>query len=442
MPTRREFVHRDKLLPFILLVCCFAAWGVVANMTDPLVQVFSTVFSMSSLQASLVQFAYYGAYFLLAIPAAFINQRYSYKTGVLVGLGLAISGALLFYPASLAMTYGLFLLALFTLAGGLAILETSANPFVISMGPEGNATRRLNLAQSFNPVGTNIGVLLAASLILPNLNSATAVERATMSQADLLAIRSTELQAVMLPYVGFAFVLLAIWIGIALTRMPAKEQAKAEAQPGNGGFAAICGRLFHNAHYRWGVVALFFYIAAQTCTWTFTIQYAQQATGATPAAAGMYLQYSMIVFLVARFVATWAMGYVRPSMLLVLLGFAATGLCLYAVLNPGASGVWALVAVSACLSLMFPTIYGIALLGLDEAETKFGSAGLVMTLLGGALMPMVQGAAIDAFGAATSFAVPGLCFLAVAAYGLFHLSTSKAGLFDFRSTARKVAEPA
>ncbi|WP_349617243.1 L-fucose:H+ symporter permease [Azotobacter salinestris] len=441
MPTRREFVHRDKLLPFILLVCCFAAWGVVGTMTDPLVQVFSTVFSMSTLQASLVQFAYYGAYFLLAIPAALINQRYSYKTGVLVGLGLAICGALLFYPASLAMTYGLFLLALFTLAGGLAILETSANPFVISMGPEGNATRRLNLAQAFNPVGTNIGVLLAATLILPNLHSASSAERAAMSQADLLAIRSSELQAVMLPYVGFAFVLLAIWIGIALTRMPAQEKAKEAVEPLNGGFAATFRRLMHNAHYRWGVVALFFYIAAQTCTWTFTIQYAQQATGASHTEAGMYLQYSMIVFLVARFVTTWAMGYVRPSMLLVLLGAAATGLCLYAALNPGVSGVWALVAVSACLSLMFPTIYGIALMGLGE-DAKLASGGLVMTLLGGALMPMVQGAAIDAFGAATSFAVPGLCFLAVVAYGLFHLSTSKAGLFDFRSTARKVAEPA
>ncbi|SEQ75110.1 MFS transporter, FHS family, L-fucose permease [Azotobacter beijerinckii] len=436
----REFVHRDKLLPFILLVCCFAAWGVVGTMTDPLVQVFSTVFSMSTLQASLVQFAYYGAYFLLALPAAFINQRYSYKTGVLVGLGLAIVGALLFYPASLAMTYGLFLLALFTLAGGLAILETSANPFVISMGPEGNATRRLNLAQAFNPVGTNIGVLLAATLILPNLHSAGSAERAAMSQVDLLAIRSAELQAVMLPYVGFAFVLLAIWIGIALTRMPATEKAQAkEAESINGGFAATFERLMRNTHYRWGVVALFFYIAAQTCTWTFTIQYAQQATGADHTQAGYYLQYSMIVFLVARFVATWAMGYIRPSVLLVLLGLAATGLCFYAALNPGLSGVWALVAVSACLSLMFPTIYGIALMGLGE-DAKFAAGGLVMTLLGGALMPMVQGAAIDAFGAAVSFVVPGVCFVAVVGYGLFHLSTSKAGLFDLRSTAREVAE--
>jgi len=443
MPMHREFVHRDKLVPFILMVCCFAAWGVVANMTDPLVQVFSTVFSMSNLQASLVQFAFYGAYFVLAIPAAFINQRYSYKTGVLVGLGLAISGAFLFYPASLAMTYGLFLLALFTLAGGLAILETSANPFVIAMGPEGNQTRRLNLAQSFNPVGTNIGVLLAATLILPNLNAATAVERAAMTQQELLAIRSTELQAVMLPYVGFALVLLVIWIGIALTRMPAgREQAKKEKAPSGTGFAELVGRLMRNAHYRWGVVAQFFYIAAQTCTWTFTIQYVQQAIGADHAAAGMYLQYSMIVFLVARFVATWAMGYIRPSILLVLLGLSATGLCFYALLNPSLSGVWALVAVSACLSLMFPTIYGIALQGLNEEETKFGSAGLVMTLLGGALMPMVQGAVIDGFGAATSFAVPGLCFLVVVAYGLFHLSTSQAGLFDFRSTARELAEPA
>ncbi|MBB3103107.1 L-fucose:H+ symporter permease [Azomonas macrocytogenes] len=440
MPTSLPFLHRDKLLPFILLVVCFAAWGVAATMTDPLVQVFSTIFSMSTFQASLVQFAYYGAYFLLALPAAFINQRFSYKTGVLVGLGMAIAGALLFYPASIEMTFGYFLLALFTLAGGLAVLETSANPFVIAMGPEETATRRLSLAQSFNPVGTNIGVLLATTLILPQLHSATLAERTAMSQQELLTIRSAELQAVMVPYVGFAFVLLAIWIGIALTRMSTRDTSK-KAEPGlhEIHFRATVKRLIHNPHYRWGVIALFFYIAAQTCVWTFTIQYATHTIGADHATAGSYLQYSMIVFLISRFVMTWVMGYIRPSILLTLLGFIATGLCLYAIFYPGLSGLWAVVALSMCLSLMFPTIYSIALQGLGE-DTKFGAAGLVMTLLGGALMPMVQGAMIDAFGAAISFALPAFCFLVTAAYGLFDLRSAPRLPGSASSHAAKTAD--
>ena len=188
MTEKSRYLYDGMKLPFILLCVCFAAWGIAANMTDPLVKVFSKIFSMSTLQASFVQFSYYGAYFCLALPAAFINRRFSYKTGVLVGLGMAILGAFLFYPASQAMTFGFFLLALFTLAGGLSILETSANPFVIAMGPEHNATRRLNFAQAFNPVGTNIGVFLAATLILPRLNPATEAERAAMPAEALRTI--------------------------------------------------------------------------------------------------------------------------------------------------------------------------------------------------------------------------------------------------------------
>ena len=193
MQTKTPIVSRDTLLPFILMTVCFAAWGVAANMTDPLVKVFSKIFTMSSLQSALVQFAYYGAYFCLAIPAAFINKRYSYKTGVLVGLGCAAAGAFLFYPASQTMTYGFFLLALFVMAGGLSILETSANPYVMAMGNEQSATRRLNLAQAFNPVGTNFGVFLAATLILPNLNQASAEERSAMSMTELKSVIGAEL---------------------------------------------------------------------------------------------------------------------------------------------------------------------------------------------------------------------------------------------------------
>jgi FHS family L-fucose permease-like MFS transporter len=409
------------VFPFTLIVVCFAAWGVAANMTDPLVKVFSKIFSMSTLQASLVQFAYYGAYFCLALPAAFVNRRYSYKTGVLLGLGLATIGALLFYPASLSMTFGFFLAALFALAGGLSILETSANPFVIAMGPEENATRRLNFAQAFNPVGTNVGVFLSATLILPSLGAADAADRAVMDAITLRALQAGELQAVMVPYVGLALVLVAIWMAIALTRMPTGNERSGE-RGGGVDFRSTLRRLVDNQHYRYGVLAQFFNVSAQTCVWTFTIQYVMEAIGGTEAEAGTILQYSLLVFLVSRFVMTWLMGYVRPARLLAMMALTGAAFAAGAALWPGVVGVVLVVAISACLSLMFPTIYGIALEGLGE-DTKFGAAGLVMAILGGALLPLVQGASIDAYGAAPSYIVPALCFLFVAAYAVFDLTS-------------------
>ncbi|WCQ99686.1 L-fucose:H+ symporter permease [Paracoccus aestuarii] len=416
--TKPPFVHPGMSLPFALLVTCFAAWGIAANMTDPLVQVFSRIFSMSTLQASLVQSAYYGAYFLLALPAAFINRRWSYRTGMLTGLGCAILGAFLFYPAAQAMTFGFFLLALFLLAGGLSILETSANPFVMAMGPEANGTRRLNLAQAFNPVGTNIGVFLAATLILPQLNVAGAADRAAMAPDALRAVQAAELQAVMTPYVGFAFVLVAIWVAIALIPMPTRAERQAETAPMD--FRATLRRLAGNRHYVFGVTAQFFNVAAQTCVWTFTIPYVLAALGGTEAQAGWYLQASLILFLVARFAMVGAMVVIRPALLLAAMAVAGAGLALFAAGVPGLAGVWAVVALSACLSLMFPTIYGIALHGLGQ-DTKFGAAGLVMAILGGAVMPLVQGAVLDAHGAALSYVVPALCFLVVAGFGIFDL---------------------
>ena len=415
------FLYQGMLFPFILIVVCFAAWGVAANMTDPLVKVFSKIFSMSTLQASLVQFSYYGAYFCLALPAAFVNRRFSYKTGILLGLGLATAGAFLFYPASQAMTFGFFLAALFALAGGLSILETSANPFVLAMGPDENATRRLNFAQAFNPVGTNIGVFLAATLILPSLGAADAAARAVMDPATLRALQAGELQAVMVPYVGLAVALMGIWIAIALTRMPMGQQAHGAAGDSID-FVPTVRRLVANRHYRFGVIAQFFNVAAQTCTWTFTIQYVMDAIGGNEADAGVILQYSLLVFLVSRFAMTWLMGYVRPSRLLAVTGLAGAAFAAGAAVFPGYAGVVLLVAISACLSLMFPTIYGIALEGLGD-DTKFGAAGLVMAILGGALVPLAQGASIDTYGAAASYCVPATCFLVVFAYAVFDLKT-------------------
>lgn len=418
MKNKAPLVSKEMLVPFILLTLCFAAWGTAANMTDPLVKVFSKIFTMTSLQSALVQFSYYGAYFCLAIPAAFINKRFSYKTGVLTGLGCAAAGAFLFYPASQTMTYGFFLTALFVLAGGLSILETSANPYVMGMGCEESATRRLNFAQSFNPVGTSFGVFLAATLILPQLNQATPEERMAMSASELTSVVSAELSAVMTPYVGFACVLVLIWLAVALTKTPTRCERSAEQK--NIDFRGTMRRLFRNRHYRFGVIAQFFNVAAQTCVWTFTIQYVMEAKSTDEVGGGQILQYSMLLFLVSRFFMTWLMGRVRPAKLLTIMASLASFLCLYMILSPDESGVWALVGISGCLSLMFPTIYAIALHGLGD-DAKFGAAGLVMAILGGAVMPLAQAAIIDSVSTSFSYIVPSLCFLVVTGYAIFDL---------------------
>jgi FHS family L-fucose permease-like MFS transporter len=418
--NKAPLISKGMLLPFILLTLCFAAWGTAANMTDPLVKVFSKIFTMSTLQSSLVQFCYYGAYFCLAIPAALINKRFSYKVGVLTGLGCASIGAFMFYPASQAMTYGFFLTALFILAAGLSILETSANPYVMTMGPKSNSARRLNLAQAFNPVGTNIGVFLAATLILPNLNPATGQERATMSSSQLTAIQASELGAVMTPYVGMACVLLLIWIAIAFSKSPI-EPVRLEVKE-HIDFKATIKRLFHNKHYSFGVLAQFFNVAAQTCVWTYTISYAMEAISADEVRGGEILQYSMITFLISRFLMTWLMGFIRPAILLTCTTSLAVLLCLYMTMQPNITGIWALISISACLSLMFPTIYAIALHGLEE-DAKFGAAGLVMAILGGALAPMLQAAIIDTYGVVISYLVPAICFCVVGAYAIFDLKS-------------------
>jgi FHS family L-fucose permease-like MFS transporter len=413
-------VARHLLVPFILLILCFAAWGMAANLTDILVGVFRGIFDMSNFQSSLVQFAYYGAYFLLAIPAAFINSRYGFKAGVLVGLGLAAVGGFLFIPASNLLAYEMFLLALFVLAAGLSILETSANPFVIGMGDEASATQRLNLAQSFNPVGANVGVLMGAILILPNLTPEES--KTIMSEDELLAATESDLGLVLQPYLIIAGILVLIWLLIAFRKMDLPSAPPpVDLTSGGGGTVA---RLWANRHYRYGVMAQFFNVAAQTCTWTFTILYAQDVAGTSPGEAGWWLQASLILFLISRFVMTYLLGIFRPALLLLIMAAFGVICCLTSIFVLNVVGLIAVVAISASLSLMFPTIYGLSLQGLGR-DAKFGSAGLVMAILGGALVPMVHAAVMDAAGSAVGYIVPGICLAAVAAYALFALKHTR-----------------
>jgi FHS family L-fucose permease-like MFS transporter len=418
--AKPRLVYPGLAIPFVLLICCFAAWGAAANLTDVLVGVFRTIFDMSNVQAALVQFAYYGAYFTLAIPAAMINRRFGYKAGVLSGLGLASVGGLLFIPASEILVYEVFLIALFVLAAGLSILETSANPFVIAMGPEGSATQRLNLAQAFNPVGANIGVLLGAVLILPQITSET--EKTIMSPAELEASQEQDLGLVLGPYLGIACVLILIWLLIAFRKMSTPAEAVQEEEGETR--AGALGRLWRNRHYRYGVAAQFFNVAAQVCAWTFTILYAQDVVGVPAEDSGWYLQASLILFLVARFLMTWLLGIFRPTLLLLIMASLGVGFCLVAMFSQNMVGLIAVVCISLSLSLMFPTIYGVALQGMGE-DTKFGAAGLVMAILGGAIMPLVQGKVMDELGAALGFVVPGICLALVGAYALFDLRTRR-----------------
>jgi FHS family L-fucose permease-like MFS transporter len=421
-PAKANLVHPGLKVPFILLITCFAAWGSAANLTDVLVGVFRQIFTMSNFQSALVQFAYYGAYFALAIPAALINRRYGYKTGVLTGLGLATVGGLLFIPASQLLVYGFFLIALFVLAAGLSILETSANPFVIAMGPEHSATQRLNLAQAFNPVGANIGVLLGAVLILPRIT--TDAEKEGMTAQQLEAAQEQDLSLVLGPYLGIAIALALIWLLIAFRKIDTPEEhAHFGLEQSSGG---AMSRLWRNPHYRFGVVAQFMNVGAQVCAWSFTIQYAMDVVGVSEDSAGWYLQASLIVFLIARFVMTYLLGIIRPTKLLLAMAVLGVVLCLVAVVSPNMLGLLAVVGISVSLSLMFPTIYGVALQGLGP-DTKFGAAGLVMAILGGALVTPVMGLVMDRADTNIGFIVPAVCLAIVAAYALFDLRSSRHG---------------
>jgi len=406
-----KLVPKKIFWPFILLTSCFAWWGLANNMTDTLLAAFKKIMSMSDFQTSWIQIACYGSYFCLALPAAFFIKKFTYKAGVLLGLGLFILGALLFYPASLSMNYLHFLIALYILAGGLSILETSANPYILAMGPEETATRRLNLAQSFNPLGSIIGVILSKYFILANLNQANLGQRSSMTQEQLNLIKSEELSAVMGPYVGVALFLVILWLFIFKIKMPHARDTDIKMD-----FVKTFKRLLHNKNYKWGVIAQFFYVGAQIGVWSFTIRYVMQTLSLDEAAASDYYLSALILFGLSRFLCTWLMRFISPGKLLLLLSLAAMVLTGIVILGNGLFSVIALVGISACMSLMFPTIFGLALKGLGD-DTKIGGSGLIMAILGGALLTALQGKVSDITGSINlAYIVPLICFVFIFYY--------------------------
>ncbi len=411
-----RLIPKGIIWPFILLTSCFAWWGLANNMTDTLLAAFKKIMSMSDFQTSWIQLAFYGSYFCLALPAALFIKRFSYKAGVLLGLGMFVAGAFLFYPASITMNYFHFLGALYILAGGLSILETSANPYIIAMGPEETGTRRLNFAQSFNPIGSILGVLLSKYFILSHLNHADAEERALMSAEELRRIQSAELSAVMGPYVGVAVFLLFLWIMIAACKMPKSSDDRSSLDLG-----ATLKRLLKNRNYVLGVLAQFFYVGAQIGVWSFTIRYVMQELNLNEEQSSSYYLAALVLFVLARFACTGLMKFLSPGFLLTALSFLAIGCCLGVIYIGGFFGVIALVGISGCMSLMFPTIYGLAVRGLGE-DTKIGGSGLIMAILGGAVLTALQGQVSDQFGSINlAYWVPLCCFVTIAIYGMLHL---------------------
>lgn len=403
---------RSVGLPFVLVSLLFLLWGVANNMNDTLLAAFRRIMSMSDLQTSLVQFAFYGAYFCFALPAAVFISRHSYKAGILLGLALYAAGTMLFYPAGQAASYGFYLFAIYVMAGGCAVLETTANPYILSMGSPETATRRLNIAQTLNPVGAICGILLSRHFILSELHAADAAERAGMGAGALAEVQAHELDAVSGTYMLIGFVLLALLVVIALVRMPG------DRDPGRFNIASTFRRLWENRRWRYGVAAQFFYVGVQTGVWSFTIRLAMDRLGVMERDASMVFFYSIVAFTAFRFLFTWLMGYVRPVRLLAAASVAAIACTLAVIYGGGWLSIWALVGISACMSLMFPTIYGIALDGVSGDSAKLAASGLIMAILGGALLTPLQALVSDKFGIGVSFWVPVCCFIVVLAYSI------------------------
>ena len=413
--TKVELISKKNFWPFLLLTTLFMLWGVAHNMTDTLLAAFKRIMSMTDFQTSWIQLAFYGSYFCLALPAAIFIRKYTYKSGILLGLGLFTIGSLLFYPAGIMMSYGFFLLALYVLAGGLSILETAANPYILVIGPPETATQRLNLAQSFNPIGSVIGVFLSKVFILSKLNIAEAADRTNMDPEALKEIQAEELAGVVSTYVGVALFLVFIWFVIRAVKMPVASEI-VEPDGIVGGFK----RLSKNKNYMRGVMAQFFYVGAQIGVWSFTIRYVMVELDVLESEASNYYLLALVLFAVSRFLFTALMKFFKPSFLLAISSMMAILLCLVVIYSSGMAAVIALVLVSVCMSLMFPTIYGLAAEGLGN-DTKLGGSGLIMAILGGALITAAQGQVSDISGSIhLSYYVPVICFVVVMYFGLSH----------------------
>tara|TARA_B100000886_G_scaffold61944_1_gene38375 strand:- start:1320 stop:2615 length:1296 start_codon:yes stop_codon:yes gene_type:complete len=422
-------VSKKVLTPFILVTSLFALWGFANDITNPMVAAFGTLMELSNSKAAWVQLAFYGGYATMAIPAAMFVRRFNYKKGIILGLALYSIGALLFYPAAKFEAFGYFLISLYILTFGLAFLETTASPYIMSMGDDETATRRLNLAQAFNPFGSLLGMFVASNFILSKLKSdqrdiSGEIIFNSLGNAEKAIIRTHDLSIISTPYIILGFTVAAMLILITITKMPSKI-SKSDLSNELAAFK----RLFRNTNYREGVITQIFYVGAQIMCWTFIIQYADKL-GMPKAQAQNYNILAMTIFLTSRFLCTYLMKFISSKKLLTLFAVGGIISILGVIFLNDIKGLYFLVAASAFMSLMFPTIYGLALHGLGN-DTSLGAAGLVMAIVGGALMPPLQGWIVDLETVGNykavniSFVLPLICFCVIMIYGYRTLKIHK-----------------
>ncbi|MES2519343.1 MAG: L-fucose:H+ symporter permease [Bacteroidota bacterium] len=398
------------LIPLILITCLFFLWGAANNLNDILIKQFKKAFELSDFQSGLVQSAFYFGYFVLAMPAAMFMRKRGYKAGILLGLSLYAAGALLFYPAAESRSYGFFLFALFVIASGLAFLETAANPYVAALGSAKTAAFRLNLAQSFNPIGSIVGILIGQQFIFSGVEYSKE-QLAQLSATDLQNYYATEASAVQIPYLIIGIIVISFMVFIWFTQFPKVEEEQESTEK------VSLTSLFGIKHFRLAVITQFFYVGAQVGVWSYLIRYSQNAvTGMSEKDAATYLTYSLVLFMIGRFVGTALLKTVQANRLM---GFYAIVCMLLVGISIVASqylGIWALVATSFFMSIMFPTIFTLGLDGLGEG-TKLGASLLVMAIIGGAVLTAVMGLVSDLHGIKFAQIVPVICFGVVAFYG-------------------------
>ncbi|KAA5537540.1 MFS transporter [Roseiconus nitratireducens] len=471
-PEKPPVVPRQYLVPFVLTTCCFALWGFANDFTNPLVKVYENVFVITTSQASWLQFAFYTGYFCMALPASLFIRRFSYKAAIMVGFSFYILGALLAVPAASTATFGLFLLGSYVLTYGLAFLETACNPYILAMGPRETGTQRLNLAQAFNPVGSLVGMGVATLVLAPQLQTGEfreklgdrdpsvvrhlvvqphASENSTTKLADgttvslyaeipefrsevgaldaampnalkgfrssdpdaFFAMQRSDLDAVKMPYIVIAVIVTLFLVVYAMSSMPTFSEQRGQFTVGE-----TVRNLFSQPRFREGVAAQGFYVGAQIMCWTFIVHYGMEQVGLSLAQAQSYNIVAMVIFLCSRWICTALLRVFSPGLMLTVFACGAFAFTLGAIYLPGKVGLTSLVMISACMSLMFPTIYGISLHSLTEEESKLGSAFLIMAIVGGAVLTKLQGGLIDAYSVRVSFWLPATCFLLIALYGL------------------------
>lgn len=425
--NKSPLIPKEYIYPFVLVTSLFALWGFANAVTDPMVQAFKKVLELSNSEATWVQTAFYGGYFCMALPAALFMRKYSYKVGILIGLALYSTGALLFYPAAQSESFLFFCLGLYILTFGLAFLETAANPYILAMGPSQTATQRLNLAQSFNPIGLIGGLLIAQQFVLKNLKSDDIENYSALDEASKTLIRTSDLLIIRNPYVILGLVIAVVFFVFFLSKMP---QSKDDGQLPS--VRETIKVLIKNSNYFLGLISQIFHVGCLIMCWTFIYQYAE-VIGIDSVAAGNYQLTAFILFVIGRALGTYLLRFISAGKQLFYYSLLGIVFLFGVVFIQGIYGLYCLVAVSFCLSVKFPTIYGIALGDLSEQEAKIGSAGLIMAIVGGATLPKLQAKLIDLGGSGVSdtlllgvsetnfsFIIPLLCFTFIAWFG-FHV---------------------